>query len=726
MDGDLEWAATGWESAAVAGEVRSAAGVRLPLELTVTRDTARGMRALLQLKRLAWHDADGEWWTLVAPAAGYIEMPGDGGPPRLEISGLEMRGETLRAVADVDVVWPLRGEVSVDVAGVRAGRFGALVPEALAAVVVDELRFDARWDEGPVVATGRLRGGYRVDERHAYSVEVDFEKGGTDQVTGSVRVFDNASGLVAMGEGVLPVALAGGAEGMRLRLLRDAPLRLDLDSQANDVFWDSIRDLLGWGVLAPEVDARIEGTLAEPRGHLLVRAEALVPPPREGSFLGRLPELRDVRIEAEATADGIVLEEASLMLDGRRIELQGGAPWSVWQDGLEVRRVPWERGRFRLRTDPLPLAIAARVVPELIVPEGELRLDLRHEPETGFAGTVRLENASLRPIEPLGTVREIEGEMVVRGYEVELSRLKAEIGGRLLEVAGRAVIRPGEQPEFDVRIRGDRVPLVRSAGLILRAGMDLQVTRGAEGPARITGRITPGPSVFFSDLASMIGAGGAASPETRPPYFSVQVPGLADWQLDVEVFGERFLQLDVPALRGRVSVDFRLEGTLAAPRAIGRATLHDGVVAFPFASMPLESAEVTLLASDPFTPRLHAIGAGRIYGYDLRMEVSGTAADPQIRFYGDPPISSRDALLMLTAGELPQSSEHAFSTTVRAQRLAFYMGRTIVSGLGLSDVGVESRINVRSSERFTERGRETFYVQFDLDHRWSLVGEYDR
>jgi translocation and assembly module TamB len=76
---------------------------------------------------------------------------------------------------------------------------------------------------------------------------------------------------------------------------------------------------------------------------------------------------------------------------------------------------------------------------------------------------------------------------------------------------------------------------------------------------------------------------------------------------------------------------------------------------------------------------------------------------------------------MLTAGIVPDTGN---GTDVgRASRLAFFIGRNIASTIGLND---EEKLTIRSGENFTREGRETVYVQYDLDGRWSIVGEYDR
>jgi translocation and assembly module TamB len=82
---------------------------------------------------------------------------------------------------------------------------------------------------------------------------------------------------------------------------------------------------------------------------------------------------------------------------------------------------------------------------------------------------------------------------------------------------------------------------------------------------------------------------------------------------------------------------------------------------------------------------------------------------------------------MLTTGAVPDE-DHAIGTSGRASRLAMYLGRNLVAGLGIGGTGTggDERLSIRSGENFSREGRETITVQYDLDGRWSVVGEYDR
>ena len=79
---------------------------------------------------------------------------------------------------------------------------------------------------------------------------------------------------------------------------------------------------------------------------------------------------------------------------------------------------------------------------------------------------------------------------------------------------------------------------------------------------------------------------------------------------------------------------------------------------------------------------------------------------------------------MLTAGELPKN-EFSLTAQQKAQTVAIFFGRDLLSRVGVGDQG-EERLSVRSGEEISERGTPTYTIEYKLSNRWTLVGEYDR
>jgi translocation and assembly module TamB len=192
----------------------------------------------------------------------------------------------------------------------------------------------------------------------------------------------------------------------------------------------------------------------------------------------------------------------------------------------------------------------------------------------------------------------------------------------------------------------------------------------------------------------------------------------------VNVEGVRWLKLRTSLFNGEVSANLHLEGTLRDPIALGGLKVDSGLVRFPFANLQMQQGLVTLTSQDPYRPQLLVRAASKQFGYDIRMEVSGSTDAPIIQFTSNPALSSEQILLMITAGQLPQGS-FTLTPQQRAQTVALFLGRDLLSKLGLGDQSQE-RLTISSGEEISVQNRPTYHVEYKLTPRWSLTGEYDR
>ncbi len=716
VDGDLSWHGSGISSAQIDGTLHGGGNVSLPLAVTVTREADGALST--KLTRLAWQDAQGEWWHLGSPATVRV------GPAHVQVDGLRLAGEGLQVAADANVQWPARGEVNVVADQVAVARLAPLLAPRSLPATLDHLQVKATWDHGPVHIDGALRGTYAADASTQYSVEARYQTESDHLVFGSVRIF-GPSGAVLEGKGRLPLRLAGRKDGFVANIEREGKVSLQLDSTPNPAFWDSLTRATGWRLNGPNVHAQLQGTMAAPEGRLEFSAKTVRPPPGVTEAV-RLPEVGNVSVVAIADDGGLNVNKAIWTLDGNWVSLSGRAPWSVLRGVKADAGVPWHRFQFSFAADRLPMTIASRAVPRVLGPDGTVSFKIDHEPQQGFDGFLWLDGLALRPVQPLGAVRDIGGRVLLEGEKLTLRNVAAFLGGRPVELGGTASIGDLEHPNFDFRVVSARVPLVRQQGLVVRAGLNLRVHQTPDQPAAVSGTVDLGRSVFVSDLVSLLPTGGnVATPEQRPPFFSVPAEPFAEWKLDVDLHGKDFLQIQSPFFRAEASADFKLVGTLGQPRAQGRAWTDNGTIIFPFGSLDVKQAEVSLTPEQPYALALSASAATRIYGYDIHLQASGTAQDPRLQFSSEPPLSSQQVFLMLSAGELPQS-ENAFSTTERAQRLAWFVARNIASTFGIGGGEGNEKLTVRSGEDFSREGSETVYVQYDLNDTWALVGEKDR
>lgn len=294
------------------------------------------------------------------------------------------------------------------------------------------------------------------------------------------------------------------------------------------------------------------------------------------------------------------------------------------------------------------------------------------------------------------------------------------MGGQLITLKGHANLPAGEAPQLDFTLQGENLPFVRRAGLLVRGDLDLKF-RSDERATFIEGDVRLRDSLFLTDLTSFVPT-GAKDTARRPPYFSVEAAPLNRWRLNVNVKGERFLRLRTPLFHGVASARLNLAGTLGTPRATGEATIDEGSVRLPFATFEVKQGQVRLTPEQP-EPQLLVNATTRRYGYDLRLDVTGTASNPNLTFSSSPPLESEQVLLMVMAGEAPHN-EIATNDRQKATRFGAFFGQSLLGTLS-GDSGDADRLTISSGEDISEQGRETYTIEYKLNEKWALTGEYD-
>jgi translocation and assembly module TamB len=183
------------------------------------------------------------------------------------------------------------------------------------------------------------------------------------------------------------------------------------------------------------------------------------------------------------------------------------------------------------------------------------------------------------------------------------------------------------------------------------------------------------------------------------------------------------MRLRTPVFAGVASARFRLGGTLGEPRAIGEIVIDEGSVRMPFASFTVTQGSIRLTEADPYEPAVYLRGAGRRYGYDVTMEIDGTASQPNVMFTSSPPLDSEQVLLMVMTGAAP-SNEITKTATQRVANIGFFLSQSLLGSLG-ADAADADRLSFASGEKISRQGKETYDIEYRLSDRWMLTGEYN-
>ncbi len=361
-------------------------------------------------------------------------------------------------------------------------------------------------------------------------------------------------------------------------------------------------------------------------------------------------------------------------------------------------------------------------VPQMLGEGGTIEAKVRGSLRDGLDGRISIENLNTRSIFPFGALRKVQVDVGLSRRIATLERFSGNVGRESLVLEGWLDYGSLDDLSYEFVAEGKELPLVRRSGLFLRSDLDISIEKKKGSVTKVAGAVMLEDGLFLMDTTVLLDSGGPGgrSAASRPPYFSVEVAPLSDWELDLVIKGERFMRVHTPAARGKLSMDMKLQGTLGEPFVTGEVAFEDGELLFPFAGFHVEKGLVNIRIEDPYTPVLDIRGESRRFGYDLEVEVTGSAFDPEVRFRSSPPLSSEQVLLMVMAGENPEGT-FDYSATQRASKLGSYLGKGIFSFGGVGD----SRFSLSSGENLSREGKETLEMEFRLNESFQFVGEYD-
>jgi translocation and assembly module TamB len=614
--------------------------------------------------------------------------------------------------------------LEVRATNVNPSLFQSFVMHSLSGLELEQFNLTAGWSNGPV--SGSIAGRFSVEEENfeRLTAQVDLQLASNGLSLRNLSVLNPAS-EICRAQGFVPVTIHP-RDLQKVRVSPADEIHFEAETVPNEAFWQTISRLTKLHLSNATARFSVHGTTREPTGELQVKASSL-----EYSTTNRnLPKLGAFEGRITLNERLLRIPEFSVRIFDQPISVSGRLPLgeNFWtQRREEIVQYALDHGELHLAAPQVDLAPFTEYLPKYLRTQGAMFADVTMLPGRNFDGAIRIRDVETRPLPRIGVVQQIEADLILRGKEVHFENVSGVFGGERLSLGGKVDLSAESvakgYPDLDLSIAGYNVPLARNPDVILRSDLKLRVTNGPNRIPVVSGTANLRDSFLLRDISTLV-PGRVARPERRPPYFSLTQDPIDDWLLDVRVRGEEFMRVRSPFFQGVASATFHVTGTMAEPTAVGEASVSKGSIVFPFATLAVRQALVSLTSENPYLPNIFVVASGRAFGFDIRMEAEGPADEPVIEFSSVPSLTSEQIVLMLTTGQIPRE-DFGFSNQDRASRLAFFLGKSLWSKLNPGRPA-EERLTIRSGEDVTEQGKQTYEVEYKLNDRWSLVGEYNR
>ena len=435
--------------------------------------------------------------------------------------------------------------------------------------------------------------------------------------------------------------------------------------------------------------------------------------------------LETLRAELGYSPQGIDLKNLQIQVEGQQIHAQGKWPWGSkgWSQVFAGKLPDWTHASGKATLARAPVQAIRLLLPGFLRPSGHISANIKLRAGKDLSGNLHIENASTRPLSNLGSIEDIDANLAFKHEKLIVHKLSARIAESPLSIHGHIDLRDFDEIKWHLKIKGDNVPFQRQPGLILRGSPNLNISTQSNGLTTVNGTIELEKSFILVDFASLMNS-SEASPDTRPPFFSVHEKPFSKWRLNIQLIGDDFLRVRTPVFEAIISARFTLNGNLQEPFTYGQASIDKGLIMFPFSTFKIQEGTLTIHQNNPFAPEIDVLGTTTTYDYDLRLNISGPPNDPRLIFTSTPALSSNEILMMVSSGKVPNDNVNRGSGN-RLAGLGSFLGQSVLTDLGILDP-LDNRLEIIVGEYVTEQGSETIKVQYRIDDQWAIIGQYDR
>jgi translocation and assembly module TamB len=370
---------------------------------------------------------------------------------------------------------------------------------------------------------------------------------------------------------------------------------------------------------------------------------------------------------------------------------------------------------------------------------GQLQLNVsmqgnRSHPQV--QGEAHILNAAFTPPDaPLG-VQGMDGTITFNSTRAEITELTAQAGGGTMSASGSVSYADGMQ--FDLAVKAGGVHVTYPQGVNSVFGTQLRLV-GTQKAGMLTGQVLI-DNIFLSpgfDLTSFASNANIVSVPAGPG-----TGFLNRMKLNVAVRSLHQLTLQNDQLSINGAAALRVQGTLADPVVIGRATLASGgSVLFAGNRFVVQNGTVNFVNPVMTEPVLDVRLTTRVDQYDVTLTLAGPADRMRTTYTSNPPLASADVANLLISGhptETPGTGLGAES--ILAQGLGQVSSR-VLKMAGLSSLTIDPQVggyqtnpgvNIAMQKQVTKNLFFTFsvntattaddvvQVQYQFSRHWSI------
>lgn len=347
------------------------------------------------------------------------------------------------------------------------------------------------------------------------------------------------------------------------------------------------------------------------------------------------------------------------------------------------------------------------------------------EPRTN--GRISLRNGNLEISARSASITNTQALLTFDGTRMMVDHFRGEVGAGPFQISGGVGLANLANPQWNLRLTGDKILLARNAGIRLRANVDLAATGdNTSGSVRGSLRFTDGRIFQRFEVTPLLFLPTEETPlELGPPFPPGTIPKpFASWNLNLKIENESPFLIQGNIASGEIEPNLTLRGTVGQPVPVGRISLKDVQAFLPFTTMNIHEGRIDFLPDSPWIPLLDVRGTAQTPDFEVQAYAFGPLNEKKLILRSEPPLPQESLVLLLTTGIAPGGNTMGagFGEAAAGQGGLFLL-RSFARQLDIPGFDADALVNrlqlqtipPRSlGERTTVRGKLRLTDSFDL------------
>ncbi|MBR01664.1 MAG: hypothetical protein CMO60_12520 [Verrucomicrobiales bacterium] len=340
---------------------------------------------------------------------------------------------------------------------------------------------------------------------------------------------------------------------------------------------------------------------------------------------------------------------------------------------------------------------------------------------------------------PTADFRDSRLRVTAKGKTITIEPSPFMAAGGTLNLGGKIEL-AGEEPVFDLSLKGKHVLLTRNTDYTFRGHPDLNL-RGPLSKATLSGTLAIAESLIYKDVEILPFGVPTTTDIPRPnlPTFSSRskskgssllVPApYGNWPLNITVTTADPILIRGNLAKGDLTANARILGTIGAPRPSGTIVTNKLVADLPFSDLEITSAVVTLKPNDYDNPIISLRGTSKVSQYTVQAFLSGPVQNPNLTLSSNPPLPESEIMLLIATGSPSAALE---DREVASQKALQYLLEGLRRRYGNKDKSVLQRLLKNSDQielslgdanQFTDRKFSSATLK--IDDQWDFTTQID-